>query len=296
MMKKILIVDDEEKIRELIRINLELAGYECYEAEDGQKAIEKMENVKPDLALLDIMIPIRSGYEIAGNFIKNNIPIIFLTAKDSIVDKVKGLKSGADDYITKPFEAIELLARIETVLRRAGKETELFSEMVWSRLIDKNISIIDVYDAIKTKCSETLPAYEIPSYFEQVDRMPYTPNGKHDFRKLEELGNIKVIENKFDIFAKYNGYTILKDIISKNNSDEIMNTELVNNDVTDKILCLVYGEDFIVYLDDDMDIKVDYIERGDYRVKEEIKSAIKILESKREEFLNERSYRKSIRL
>lgn len=128
MMKKILIVDDEEKIRELIRINLELAGYECYEAEDGQKAIEKMENVKPDLALLDIMIPIRSGYEIAGNFIKNNIPIIFLTAKDSIVDKVKGLKCGADDYITKPFEAIELLARIETVLRRAGKETELFNE------------------------------------------------------------------------------------------------------------------------------------------------------------------------
>lgn len=62
--------------------------------------------------------------------------------------------------------------------------------------LDENISIIDVYDAIKTKCSETLPAYEIPSYFEQVDRMPYTPNGKHDFRKLEELGNIKVIGNK----------------------------------------------------------------------------------------------------
>ena len=125
-MRKILIVDDEERIRELIKMNLELAGYECSEAEDGDVAIEKMKEVKPDLALLDIMLPKKNGYEIAEDFIKADIPIIFLTAKDSVVDKVKGLKLGADDYIVKPFESMELLARIEAVLRRKGKDIEEF--------------------------------------------------------------------------------------------------------------------------------------------------------------------------
>lgn len=125
-MRKILIVDDEERIRELIKMNLELAGYECSEAEDGEAAIEKMKEMKPDLALLDIMLPKKNGYEIAEDFIKADIPIIFLTAKDSVVDKVKGLKLGADDYIVKPFESMELLARIEAVLRRKGKDNEEF--------------------------------------------------------------------------------------------------------------------------------------------------------------------------
>ena len=125
-MRKILIVDDEEKIRELIKMNLELAGYECDEAEDGLKALEKLKEFKPDLALLDIMLPFKNGYEISGEFIKNNIPVIFLTAKDSVTDKVKGLKLGADDYITKPFESMELLVRIEVVLRRSGKNSDEF--------------------------------------------------------------------------------------------------------------------------------------------------------------------------
>ena len=108
-MRKILIVDDEEKIRELIRMNLELAGYKCDEAEDGEIALEKLNKFSPDLALLDIMLPKKNGYEIAQSFIKQNVPIIFLTAKDSVTDKVKGLKLGADDYIVKPFESMELL-------------------------------------------------------------------------------------------------------------------------------------------------------------------------------------------
>ena len=125
-MRKILIVDDEEKIRELIRMNLELAGYKCDEAEDGEIALEKLNKFSPDLALLDIMLPKKNGYEIAQSFIKQNVPIIFLTAKDSVTDKVKGLKLGADDYIVKPFESMELLARIEVVLRRTGKFSEIF--------------------------------------------------------------------------------------------------------------------------------------------------------------------------
>ena len=126
VMKKILIVDDEEKIRELIRINLEIVGYECYEASDGNKALEAIESFKPDLVLLDVMLPGLSGFEIVDDFVKKNIPIIFLTAKDSTIDKVKGLKLGADDYITKPFNNIELIARIETVLRRCGKLNDIF--------------------------------------------------------------------------------------------------------------------------------------------------------------------------
>lgn len=125
-MRKILIVDDEEKIRELIRMNLELAGYKCDEAEDGEMALEKLNKFSPDLALLDIMLPKKNGYEIARSFIKQNVPIIFLTAKDSVTDKVKGLKLGADDYIVKPFESMELLARIEVVLRRTGKFSDIF--------------------------------------------------------------------------------------------------------------------------------------------------------------------------
>lgn len=125
-MRKILIVDDEEKIRELIQMNLELAGYKCDEAEDGEMALEKLNKFSPDLALLDIMLPKKNGYEIAQSFIKQNVPIIFLTAKDSVTDKVKGLKLGADDYIVKPFESMELLARIEVVLRRTGKFSDVF--------------------------------------------------------------------------------------------------------------------------------------------------------------------------
>ena len=124
--KKVLIVDDEASIREIIKMNLELAGYDCFEAEDGEKAIKSLENFEPDIVLLDIMLPKMDGYQVSEEFVKRDIPIIFLTAKESTVDKVKGLKLGADDYITKPFEAMELLARIEVVLRRRGKENSIF--------------------------------------------------------------------------------------------------------------------------------------------------------------------------
>ena len=124
--RKVLIVDDEEGIREIIRMNLELAGYECFEADDGEKAIRILEEITPDIALLDIMLPKMDGYQISEYFVKKHIPIIFITAKESVTDKVKGLRLGADDYIVKPFEAMELLARIEAVLRRVGKQEDIF--------------------------------------------------------------------------------------------------------------------------------------------------------------------------
>lgn len=125
-MKKILIVDDEEKIRELIRVNLEIVGFTCYEADDGIKAVQLIDDIGPDLVLLDIMLPRKNGFEIADDFVKRNIPIIFLSAKDNTIDKVKGLKLGAEDYITKPFDPMELIARIEVVLRRNSKQKEIF--------------------------------------------------------------------------------------------------------------------------------------------------------------------------
>ena len=125
-MKKVLIVDDEANIREIIKMNLELAGYECCEAEDGEKAIQLLNKIVPDIALLDVMMPNKDGFQISDEFVKRDIPIIFLTAKSNLTDKVKGLKLGADDYIVKPFEAMELLARIEVVLRRKGKEDNIF--------------------------------------------------------------------------------------------------------------------------------------------------------------------------
>lgn len=147
-MKKILIVDDENKIRELIRLNLELSGYSCIEASDGNEAIKKLAE-NPDLVLLDIMLPGKDGYEISQKFIEKNIPIIFLTAKDSILDKVTGLKLGAEDYITKPFESIELLARIEVVLRRCNKNEDIFKyndvEINFKeRTVTKNNEIIEI--------------------------------------------------------------------------------------------------------------------------------------------------------
>ncbi|HHX74626.1 MAG TPA: response regulator transcription factor [Firmicutes bacterium] len=121
-MAKILIIEDEEPIRELIKLNLEMSGYETLAAADGQEGLAFIDSKTIDLIILDIMLPKLDGYELMTTIIRKNIPTIMLTAKDSLMDKVKGLEMGADDYITKPFEAIELLARVKSVLRRTGKE------------------------------------------------------------------------------------------------------------------------------------------------------------------------------
>lgn len=119
---KILVVEDEVAIRDLIKINLEIVGYDVFIAEDGIVAKEFLKNQLVDLILLDVMIPGIDGFSLIEEIKKYNIPVIFVTAKESVLDRVKGLRLGADDYIIKPFETIELLARIEAVLRRYNKE------------------------------------------------------------------------------------------------------------------------------------------------------------------------------
>lgn len=120
-MNKILIVEDEIAIAEMIEMQLVQAGYDCTYVLDGEQAGMLLEEKDFDLILLDIMLPNISGYELMGYIEPMNIPVIFLTAKDTVKDKIKGIKMGADDYITKPFDMGELLARVEMVLRRYGK-------------------------------------------------------------------------------------------------------------------------------------------------------------------------------
>ena len=117
-MNSILIVEDEKPISDLIRLNLTDAGYRCTCAFDGLQAADLLERESFDLVLLDIMLPKISGYELLEYIKPMDIPVIFLTAKGEVAERVKGLRLGAEDYITKPFEIIELLARVEAVLRR----------------------------------------------------------------------------------------------------------------------------------------------------------------------------------
>ena len=127
-MLQILVVEDEQSISNLIKINLTRAGYACDCAYDGLAAVDMLDKKPYDLVLLDIMLPGADGYEIMDYIAPLEIPVIFLTAKASVADRVKGLRMGADDYLTKPFEIIELLARVESVLRRYHKTEQVLTE------------------------------------------------------------------------------------------------------------------------------------------------------------------------
>ena len=126
-MKKILIIEDEPNIRELVLYNLQANGYEGIQAEDGIMGITMVHTEKPDLILLDIMLPEEDGLSILKRLRENaktkNLPVIMLTAKGTEYDKVRGFDAGADDYIPKPFGMMELLARVKALLRRTANES-----------------------------------------------------------------------------------------------------------------------------------------------------------------------------
>ncbi|MEY4742958.1 MAG: hypothetical protein RIR34_297 [Actinomycetota bacterium] len=118
-MTKVLVVEDEQSLREPLVYLLEKEGYQVVEAEDGIKALAQFEKEAPDIILLDLMLPGKSGSEVCRAIrAESNVPIIMLTAKDSEIDKVVGLEIGADDYVTKPYSTRELLARMKAILRR----------------------------------------------------------------------------------------------------------------------------------------------------------------------------------
>lgn len=123
----ILVVDDEKPICDLIDINLSTAGYHCRCVQDGLAAIDLIEKENFDLILLDIMLPGADGFDIMEYIRPLKIPVIFITAKHDVHDKVRGLKLGAEDYLVKPFEVLELVARVEVVLRRYHKTDQVLS-------------------------------------------------------------------------------------------------------------------------------------------------------------------------
>lgn len=125
-MIRILAVDDEKPIANLIRISLKNVGYICDVANEGNTALDMIDNNVYDLILLDIMLPEVDGFELMEYIRPLGIPVIFLTAKDALNDRVKGLRMGAEDYMVKPFEVAELIARVEVVLRRYKKTEDSF--------------------------------------------------------------------------------------------------------------------------------------------------------------------------
>ena len=136
MSRSILIVEDDKNIAHLLRLYLEKEGMTCHVAGDGLEGLEKFHAVQPDLVMLDIMLPSMDGWSVCRKIRETSkTPIIMLTAKGELEDKVSGLEMGADDYITKPFETKEVLARIHAVLRRFGEEEQMEKKLSFDRLV-----------------------------------------------------------------------------------------------------------------------------------------------------------------
>lgn len=133
-LQHVLIVEDEARIADLIEMTLTRAGYSCQKAADGIIAADLLQENDYDLVLLDIMLPGYNGYDLIEYIKPIGIPVIFLTAKGELKDRVRGLRLGADDYIVKPFEPMELVARVETVLRRFGKSSGILT--AWDVQLD----------------------------------------------------------------------------------------------------------------------------------------------------------------
>ena len=143
----VLIVEDDRNIQELLQMYLEKEGYAVTVAGDGGQGLSKFRSIKPDLVLLDVMMPVMDGWAVCKAIrADSQVPIIMLTAKGETDDKVAGLKSGADDYVTKPFEMKELLARIEAVLRRTGSAPQ--EETARRLSFDKMTIDMDAFELI----------------------------------------------------------------------------------------------------------------------------------------------------
>ena len=177
MAVSVLIVEDDHNIAELLQMYLEKEGYAVTIASDGGKGLEKFRAIKPDLVLLDVMMPVMDGWSVCKAIrAESQTPVIMLTAKGETDDKVTGLKSGADDYVTKPFEMKEVLARIEAVLRRSGNVS---TEKKSRRLTFEKLTIdMDAFELIiDSKKVDTPPKeMELLYYLASSPNRVYTRN------------------------------------------------------------------------------------------------------------------------
>ncbi len=136
MPKKVLIVEDDANIRELLRLYLEKDGFEVFGVGDGGNGLREFKKIEPDLVLLDIMIPVMDGWQVCREIRKSShVPIIMLTAKGETIDKITGLEMGADDYIVKPLDMKEVIARVHAVMRRCGADTISLKRLTFDNLI-----------------------------------------------------------------------------------------------------------------------------------------------------------------
>ena len=169
MARKILVVEDDSNISDLIRMYLEKEGFEVTAVFDGGSAVEKFRELQPDLVLLDIMLPVMDGWSVCAKIRETSrTPIIMLTAKGEVLDRVTGLEMGADDYIVKPFEMKELIARINAVLRR----TEIPDDTRKRLVFDKLIIDLDSYELIVNGSKIDTP----PKELELLYHLAATPN------------------------------------------------------------------------------------------------------------------------
>ena len=178
MATKILIVEDDNNIADLLRLYLEKENYEVCIASDGGKGVEQFRRFQPDLVLLDLMLPVLDGWGVCKTIrAESKTPVIMLTAKGETEDKVNGLKIGADDYITKPFEMQEVLARIEAVLRRSGNVPEKNERRL---VFDKLIIDMDSFEL--TVDGKKIPTP--PKERELLYHLASTPNRVYQRNKL----------------------------------------------------------------------------------------------------------------
>lgn len=157
-MRPILIVEDERPIADLIELTLTGAGYTCEQVNDGETAADRIAEHDYELAILDIMLPKVDGYELLGYLRSVGTPVIFVTAKTTLKDRVRGLHEGADDYLTKPFEPLELVARVESVLRRTGRANVILHAFG-----------VDLDPAARTVTQNGKPVHLSPREFELLE-------------------------------------------------------------------------------------------------------------------------------
>lgn len=215
-MNKILVVEDELPIAQMVKMCLSKNGYICETANDGMTASEKIENNRYDLILLDIMLPDMDGYELIEYIKEYDMPVIFVTAKTSVPDRVKGLKLGAEDYISKPFDLEELLARIETVLRRFHKSEEILEVgKIRINTIERTVMLngnpvtlpAKEYDLLLYLIRNKNIALYRETIFEQVWQEPYYGNTRtidlHIQRLKKKLDLDDAIETIYKVGYKF---------------------------------------------------------------------------------------------
>lgn len=195
MSKSVLIIEDDHNIADLLRLYLEKEGYEVAIASDGGKGVERFREMHPSLVLLDLMLPVLNGWGVCRTIrAEADTPIIMLTAKGETSDKVTGLKLGADDYITKPFEMKEVLARIEAVLRRSGVEVDKTAKRLE---FDQLIIDMDAFELIvRGKKTDTPPKeMELLYYLASSPNRVYTRNQLLDeVWGFEYLGDSRTVD------------------------------------------------------------------------------------------------------